>query len=417
MNIDNKKGFTKPLLLSIAAGFFVIISLVLLYTPEASSTKTSAPVAPKVKALDRFDIGISDSDTFYGVMRGFDLSPQEIKKLTKTARPFYRLSRLRKDSVVSVFTLDKALVKIQYKINPFEVLVLEKDASSKYGYKAQKKDLPKEVRLVRGEGVINSSLYSAAMEAGVPPAVVIALSDVFAWDVDFSTDMRKGDSFKVLYEQIYVDNELVENGALRGAEISSGGRDYKAIYYKDSRGRSGFYDLDGKSLRRMLVKSPLRYRRISSYFTERRYHPILKKYRPHHGIDYAAPRGTPIDAAGSGKVTFAGWKRGYGRFVAIKHSNGYSTGYGHMSKIKKGIRRGLRVTQGDVIGYVGSTGISTGPHLHYEVRKGRKLINPLHIKGSPAKSVSGAEKAAFVLVKDDVLKRLSGDTAVLSAKR
>ncbi|MFQ5479720.1 MAG: peptidoglycan DD-metalloendopeptidase family protein [Thermodesulfobacteriota bacterium] len=417
MKSINKNGFSSPLLLSLAAGFFVILSLVFLYTPEASSKKNSVSVAPKVTQLNRYDIDISASDTFYGVMRGFDLSPQEIKKLTRAARPYYRLSRLKKNSVVSVFTRKDALVSVQYKINPYEVLVLTRDGDAKYGYKAVKQDLPREVRLKKGSGVITSSLYRAAMEADVPPAVVLSLSDVFAWDVDFNTDMRKGDTFKVLYEEIYVDNEFVENGAVLGAEISSGGREYEAIYYKDKHGKTGYYDLDGKSLKRMLVKSPLRYRRISSYFTNRRYHPILKKYRAHHGIDYAAPRGTPIDAAGSGRVTFAGWKRGYGRFISIKHSNGYSTGYGHMSKIKKGIRRGVRVVQGDVIGYVGSTGISTGPHLHYEVRKGNRLINPLHIKGNPAKAVAGAEKAAFVVVKNDVLKKLSTDEAVLSAKR
>lgn len=417
MNNFNKNGFTSPLLLSLAAGICVVLSLVFIYTPEASSTKTSQPAVPAAPQTHRFDINISDSDTFYGVMRGFDLTPQEIRKLTKAARPIYRLERLKKDSVVSVFTREDDVVTVLYRMNPYEVLVLERDEAAKYGYKAATQKLPKEVRLKIGSGVIESSLYSAAMESGVPPAVVLSLSDVFAWDVDFNTDMRKGDTFKVLYEQIYVDNEFVENGNLRGAEISSGGRDYKAIYYKDSHGRSGYYDLNGRSLKRMLVKSPLRYRRISSYFSNRRYHPILKKYRAHHGIDYAAPRGTPVEAAGSGKVTFAGWKRGYGRFVTIKHSNGYSTGYGHFSKIKPGIRRGKRVAQGDVIGYVGSTGISTGPHLHYEVRKGNRLINPLHIKGNPAKSVSGAEKAAFVVVKNDVLEKLSTESALFSARR
>ncbi|MFQ5428493.1 MAG: peptidoglycan DD-metalloendopeptidase family protein [Thermodesulfobacteriota bacterium] len=418
MKSFNRNGFTSPLLLSLAAGFCVIISLVFIYTPEASSKKTTTPDTTQSKSqLERFDINISASDTFYGVMRGFDLSPQEIRKLTKAARPFYRLSRLRQGSVVSVLTREDRVVKVLYKINPFEVLVLEKDGEAKYGYKAVKRELPREVRLKKGSGVIESSLYRAAMEADVPPAVVLSLSDVFAWDVDFNTDMREGDTFKVLYEQIYVEGEFVENGAVRGAEVTSGGRDYKAIYYKDSRGRSGYYDLNGRSLRKMLMKSPLRYRRISSYFSNRRYHPILKKYRAHHGIDYAAPRGTPVEAAGSGKVTFAGWKSGYGRFVTIKHSNGYSTGYGHFSKIRKGIRRGARVEQGDVIGYVGSTGISTGPHLHYEVRKGKRLINPLRIKGNPAKAVSGAEKAAFVIVKNDVLKKLSTEKAVLSAYR
>jgi len=419
---QNKRELGNPLLLSLVLGFCVIMGLVFLFSPEASSKKSDIPTAPSIKAPavqspDRYDIKISASDTFYGVMRGFDLSPQEIKKMTRAARPFYNLSSLRRGSVVSVFTVDNAIKKVQYKIDAYHDLVLTKDGSARYGYSAKEVALPREVRLKKASGVIDSSLYRAAMTAGVSPSVVVSLSDIFAWDVDFSTDMRKGDTFRILYEEVYVDGEFVENGSIVGAELANGGRDYKAIYFKDKKGRAGYYDLNGKSLRRMLMKSPLRYRRISSYFTERRFHPILKKYRPHHGIDYAAPRGTPIDAAGSGRVTFAGWKRGYGRFVTIKHSNGYSTGYGHMSKIKKGIRRGKRVEQGDVIGYVGSTGISTGPHLHYEVRKNGRLINPLHIKGSPDKAVAGAEKAAFVLVKNNVLKRLSTDEPIISVRR
>ncbi len=422
MKRHNKRELGRPLVLSLALGFVVIMGLVFLFSPNASSKKSDrtgslSVEAPVQQTPERYDIKISASDTFYGVMRNFDLSPQEIKKLTRAARPFYNLSSLRRGSVVSVLTLDKAIDRVLYKMDAYNVLVLKKDADAKYGFTASRQALPREVRLKKASGVIDSSLYKAAMSAGVAPSVVVSLSDIFAWDVDFSTDMRKGDTFSILYEQVYVDGEFVENGAIVGAELANGGRDYKAIYYKDSRGRSGYYDLKGRSLRRMLLKSPLRYRRISSYFTERRYHPILKKYRPHHGIDYAAPRGTPVDAAGSGKVTFAGWKRGYGRFIAIKHSNGYSTGYGHLSKIKRGIRRGARVEQGDVIGYVGSTGISTGPHLHYEVRKGRKLINPLHIKGSPDKAVAGADKADFILVKNDVVRMLSTDEPIISVRR
>ncbi len=414
--LANKK-YRRHVLATLVTGLSVIAGLVFFFSPEASSKKSIEQAPPLVTEPRRQDIKISASDTFYGVMRGFDMSPQQIKSITRAARPFYNLSRLRRGSVVSVFTLDGRLEKIQYKMDPFNVLIIRRDPESKYGYTAARQALAREVRLRKATGVINTSLYSAAEEAGLSPSVILSLSDIFAWDVDFSTDMRKGDTFKILFEEVYVDGKFVENGAVVGAELTSGGRNYKAIYYKDSKGRAGYYDLKGRSLRRMLLRSPLRYRRISSYFTERRYHPILKRYRPHHGIDYAAPRGTPVDAAGSGRVTFAGWKRGYGRFITIKHSNGYTTGYGHLSKIKKGIRRGVRVEQGQVIGYVGSTGLSTGPHLHYEVRKGRRLINPLRIRGNPAKAVSGADRAAFVLVKNEVLKQLSSERPIISVKR
>ncbi len=412
-----KKTYRGHVLATLVIGIFVITGLIFIYSPDASSNKDMGQTPPPQNQPQRHDIEISSSDTFYGVMRGFDISPQEIKKITRAARPFYNLSRLRRGSVVSVFTLDGKIRKILFKMDPYDELVITPDPEAKYGFTVARQALPREVRLRKATGVINTSLYRAALDAGLSPSVILTLSDIFAWDVDFSTDMRQGDTFKVLYEEIYVDGKFVENGAVVGAELTSSGRNYKAIYYKDSKGRAGYYDLQGRSLRRMLLRSPLRYRRISSYFTERRYHPILKKYRPHHGIDYAAPRGTPVDAAGSGRVTFAGWKRGYGRFITIKHSNGYSTGYGHLSRIRKGIRRGVHVEQGEVIGYVGSSGLSTGPHLHYEVRKGRKLINPLRIRGNPLKAVSGADRAAFVLVKNEVLKRLSSEEPIISVKR
>jgi len=170
-------------------------------------------------------------------------------------------------------------------------------------------------------------------------------------------------------------------------------------------------------LRRLLLKSPLRYSRISSYFSNRRYNPILKIYRPHHGVDYASPTGTPIETTGSGRVVFAGWKRGYGRFVMIKHSNGFMTGYGHMSRIKRGIRRGVRVAQGDVVGYVGSSGISTGPHLHYEVRKRGRFLNPLNIRSNPKLSVSRREMARFVKVKNDTMAGLKEAGTVMTADK
>ncbi len=410
------KKYRRHVLATLVTASCVIIGLVFFYSPEATSKKHTTP-APVVQRPERYDVKISASDTFYGVMRQFKTSPQEIRALTRAARPFYNLSRLRRGSVVSVYTLGGRLEMVRYRMDPFDDIVIKRDAGARYGFSAARQALPREVRIRKAEGVIDSSLYRAAREAGLSPSIIISLSDIFAWDVDFATDMRKGDIFRVLYEEIYVDGKFVGNGPIVGAELRSGGRDYRAVYYKDRKGRAGYYDLKGRSLRRMLLRSPLRYRRISSYFTERRFHPILKIYRPHHGIDYAAPIGTPVDAAGSGRVVFAGWKRGYGRFITIKHSNGYSTGYGHLSRIKKGIRRGVHVEQGEVIGYVGSSGLSTGPHLHYEVRKGRRLINPLRIKVNPAKAVSGADRAAFVLVKNEVLKRLSTERSVISVRR
>ncbi len=233
------------------------------------------------------------------------------------------------------------------------------------------------------------------------------MTDIFAWDVDFGSEIQKGDSFSMLFEETHVNGRPVRTGRILGAEMTNAGKKYTAVYYVDGRGKGGYYDNDGRSMERTLLKSPLRFRRITSYFSRRRFHPILRRYRPHHGIDYAAPAGTPVEAAGSGRVVHAGWKGGYGNFVEVRHSNGYVTGYGHLSRIGKGIRPGANIEQGSIVGYVGSTGISTGPHLHYEVRRSGSLINPLSIKPTPNKAVAGSEMARFASVRNDILKTLS----------
>ena len=202
-------------------------------------------------------------------------------------------------------------------------------------------------------GVIESSLYEDGVKAGADPQLIMSLTDVFAWDVDFTSDVQKGDTFRILYEALYVDGAPVSAGRILGAEMVNNGKKYSAVYFE---GTGGYYDLDGKSLRRTLLKSPLRFRRITSHFTKSRFPPILKKFRPHHGIDYGAPKGTPVESAGSGRVAFAGWKNGYGNLSRgiTTVTNGLRT-----PRQQKASARGRRLP-GDLIGYVGSTGISTG---------------------------------------------------------
>lgn len=364
----------------------------------------------------RYDYRLAAKDTFYSVMSYFKVPGSEIHTMAKLAKPLYNLSRLRQGTVFRVFTVEDELDRVEYKTNEFDVLVIKKDPGAETGYSVSMTELPWEVKPTWVSGTIENSLYEAGVKAGADPTTVVGFSDIFAWDVDFASDIRKGDTFSIVYEVVYVEGRPIKTGNILAAEIMNQDKKYTAVYFEDSEGGSGYYDLNGRSLRRTLLRSPLRYRRISSYFSRRRYHPILKKYRPHHGIDYAAPVGTPVEAAGSGRVTFAGWKRGYGKFIVVKHKNSYSTAYGHLSRIRKGIRRGATVEQGDVIGYVGSTGISTGPHLHYEVRRGKSLINPLRIKPDRNKTIPEADRERFEEVKDEMLRKLSGvDSMVASA--
>lgn len=382
-------------------------------SPAQSSETAEAELGPK-----RFDFRLTSNDSFYSIMSLFDVSGTDINKIARKARPTFNLSRLRKGTVFRIFTEDGQFDRAEYRLGEFDVLVIEKEIDPEpqsIGYTIATKELPWEIREHRAAGVINNSLYEAALKGGTDPQTILNLSDILAWDIDFASDIRKGDTFGVVHEKIYVEGKYLKTGRILGAEMMNNGKRVTAIYFEDSEGGTGYYDENGRSLRRTLLRSPLRYRRISSYYSKGRYHPILKRYRPHHGIDYAAPTGTPVESAGSGRVTFAGWKRGYGNFITIKHDNSFSTAYGHLSRIRKGVKKGARVTQAQVIGYVGSTGISTGPHLHYEVRRGKKLVNPLNVRPARNSTVPKADRERFAAVKDAMLVRLAGDVAVVAS--
>ncbi len=238
-------------------------------------------------------------------------------------------------------------------------------------------------------GVIKSSLWESMSAVGVPPAAILDYADIFSWSVDFLTEVRDGDRWALAWEY-----RTDPAGKVVSQKI-------KAVYYDGSEtGRKSaaawkdaYYDEKGESLRSMFLRAPLHYRRISSYFTNRRFHPVLKYYRPHQGIDYAAPTGTPVSAVADGSVTFAGWKGDNGKLVMIKHGGGYLTTYGHLSRFARGLRAGRRVSQGDVIGYVGSTGLSSGPHLDFRIKLNGKPLNFLKMKYRGSGAVSGEARA------------------------
>jgi murein DD-endopeptidase MepM/ murein hydrolase activator NlpD len=228
-------------------------------------------------------------------------------------------------------------------------------------------------------------------------ALALQLSDIFAWDIDFTSDLRNGDTFKIVVEGLYLDGQLKRYGNILCAEFVNNGESHHA--YRFERGeRADYYDGEGRSLKKAFLKAPLNFRRVSSGFSKGRFHPILRIYRPHHGFDYAASAGTPVSSVGDGKVIFAGVRGQYGKLVIIHHPNGWKTYYGHLSKIEKGVKKGASVDQGRIIGRVGSTGLATGPHLHYEVRIRNRPVNPLGLKlprGSAVHDTSWIEFAAF----------------------
>jgi len=237
------------------------------------------------------------------------------------------------------------------------------------------------------EGVIESSLFEAAAEGNIPENVIMDLAYIFGWDIDFSLDIRRGDRFSVVYNELYKDNVKIRDGRILAAEFVNNGKHYKAVYYTDPQGKSDYFNEVGKSMRKAFLRSPVDFTRISSRFNKKRWHPVLSKWRSHQGVDYAAARGTPVKASGDGRIKFRGTKGGFGRAIFIQHGGRYTTVYGHLNSFARGIRQGKKVEQGQIIGFVGSSGLATGPHLHYEFRVNGAHRNPLTVKLPEAKPV------------------------------
>jgi len=270
----------------------------------------------------------------------------------------------------------KVLQELQLQLSPIETLEVKLTAE---GYKTNLVTREVEKRQTHASGTIKSSLFEAGIAAHLSDNLVMELAYVFGWDIDFALDLREGDNFTVVYEEDYLDGDKIADGDILAAEFTNHGNTYRAVRYMDDTGSNHYYTPNGDSMRKTFNRTPVHFSRISSKFNPNRKHPILKTNRPHQGVDYAAAIGTPILATGDGKVDFVGNKGGYGRTVILSHSGKYTTLYAHMSKFKKGINRGTRVKQGDVIGYLGMSGLATGPHLHYEFRINGVHRNPLTV--------------------------------------
>ncbi|MET0050301.1 MAG: peptidoglycan DD-metalloendopeptidase family protein [Candidatus Thiodiazotropha sp.] len=263
-----------------------------------------------------------------------------------------------------------------------------------------------EVRSNHVSGTIENSLYLAAKKVGLSEKLIMQLADIFGWDVDFALEIRSGDRFTVIYQEDYLDGEKLQDGPILAAEFINQGRTYRAIRYTDESGHSDYYTPEGRSMRKAFLRAPVDFRRISSKFTQERWHPVLGKKRPHMGVDYAAKTGTPIKAAGDGKVIFRGKKGGYGNAIIIQHGQTYTTLYGHLSKYNKSSKKGNKVKQGQIIGYVGQTGLATGPHLHYEFRVNGVHRNPLTVKLPAAEPVAKKYREDFLIKSQPLISQL-----------
>jgi murein DD-endopeptidase MepM/ murein hydrolase activator NlpD len=262
-------------------------------------------------------------------------------------------------------------------------------------YEIIKHKLPTTILVRKAQGEVISSLYAAAKVAGISDTLIMNMTEIFGWDIDFAINVQPGDRFKLIFEEVYVNGSKKSHGDILAAEFINNDKTYRAIANTDNDGELRYYSPDGKSMQKTFLRTPVKFSRISSRFTKARYHPVLKKTRAHKGVDYAAPKGTPIRATAAGRVIHAGRKGGYGNAVIISHGSTYSTLYAHMSSFSRGIAKGSKVKQGQTIGRVGSTGLASGPHLHYEFRINGKHVNPLSFRQPASKPIQLAQKADF----------------------
>jgi murein DD-endopeptidase MepM/ murein hydrolase activator NlpD len=262
-----------------------------------------------------------------------------------------------------------------------------------------------EIRSV--QGTLAGSLEDSLREAGGPPALAYRLADVFQWDLDFTKDLKAGDRFEILYQEVQLDGQFHEVGTIFAAVYDNHGRLHEAYRYGDA---SVYYDGEGRPMRKMFLRSPLRYSRITSVFSRRRFHPVLREYRPHWGVDYGAPVGTPVQVTANGVVVSAGWDRGGGNVVKVQHPGGYVTGYLHLSRFAKGVRPGARVRQGDIIAFTGATGLASGPHLDYRVKLRNQWIDPLSLKSVRDEPIPTSRLAAFRSWRDELRAGLRDGT-------
>lgn len=296
------------------------------------------------------------------------------------------------------------LISLRYLGDNATQVIIEKQGD---GFAARTLPAELEKRLFVRTGEIQTNLYSATDAAGLPDAAANKLNELFSGDIDFHHDLRKGDKFTVVYEMIYSNGALLSAGRIQAAEFINQGRAYRAVYFQKDEQHGDYYTPEGNSVRKTFLRSPLEYSRVSSGFTKSRFHPVLNKWRAHKGVDFAAPIGTRVKATADGVVASVGRENGYGNVIKINHQGRYSTVYGHLCRYAKGLRKGQRVAQGEVIGYVGMTGLASGPHLHYEFKVDGQQHNPMRVALPDAKPVDTADNAAFQSVADDLVTRLN----------
>jgi len=379
----------------------------------AQAAPPPAPVAPEKKAPGHREVIVSKGDTLSTLFEKVGLPAAAVHEVLASDKQAKQFSQLKHGQKLE-FELNSQgqLTNLHSKVSDVETITLTKNDK---GYVFNRVTAKPTVRTAYVHGVINSSLSQSAARAGLSHSLTMDMASVFGYDVDFAQDIRQGDEFDVIYEQKVVNGKAVGNGPILSARFTNRGKTYTAVRYTNKQGNSSYYTADGNSMRKAFIRTPVDFARISSKFSMGRKHPILNKIRAHKGVDYAAPRGTPIKAAGDGKVLLAGRRGGYGNTVIIQHGNTYRTLYGHMQGFAKGVKTGGTVKQGQVIGYIGTTGLSTGPHLHYEFQVNGVHVDPLGQKLPMADPIAKSERARFLAQSQPLMARMDQEKATMLA--
>jgi len=383
--------------------------------PRSPAAPAQTAKEPKESEGEWWEHTIRPGDTLSSLFARAGLKPAVLHRVTSSSIETSALSRLKPGQHLQLrLTADGGIAELRHTIDPRRELRVTRNGS---GFDSRLIEHELERRLQHASGVIHESLFLAAQDAGLPGSLTMALAEIFGWDIDFALSIRDGDQFTVLFEELYDQGERIGYGNILAAEFVNRGRTFTALRFEAPDGNAEYYAPDGQSMRKSFLRTPVKFSRISSKFDLRRRHPVLNRIRAHRGVDYAAPTGTPVRATGDGSVSFRGTKGGYGRTIVIRHPNGYSTLYAHLSRYAPKAKRGSRVQQGQVIAYVGKSGLATGPHLHYEFRVHGRHRNPLKVKLPKARPIPTRYRDAFEDQASPLLSKLERVKTVLLTAR
>lgn len=362
-------------------------------------------------------VKVRGGDTLARILTSRGHAPITVHHIVESGPAARELASIKAGATLNVATDTQGeLREITYAPDPYRVVNVRRNETGAFESIVVEKPTVTVTRFA--EGVVEDSLFGAGKQAGVSDTVILEMADAFGYDIDFALEVQQGDTFRVMYEEILVDGVRVRDGLVLAAEFVNRGTTYRAVHYKTADGRGGYYTPDGMAMRRAFLRTPVDFARISSRFSRARMHPVLHTMRAHKGVDYAAARGTPVKATADGSIQYAGNKGGYGRVVILRHGNQQTTLYAHLDRFAQNVRSGGRVKQGQVIGYVGASGLASGPHLHYEFQINGRHVDPLKVKTSQAEPIAAAEKQAFLAEASRLVAMLdsySGRTAVAQA--